>query len=212
MNLSQKPGSSNLIGWKLEVGGILIYSAWQGLIFMLLHCLLMWVYGRDALTRVPVVSLVFHWFYSNLHIVVYQRISFLLLLADQSCSCDCHVISSHMTSQCLRYLKEKKKNFKRLARNMGIAGRIWLLALSTICIYLPSEVVKYLIARTLCFCIIIIIYSILHFYCVPQTGSWAHPHSYVPVTAEADEILIFLSIYFSEKIRLDIACECHASR
>ena len=32
VNLYQQTGSSNLIGWKLEVGsGILIYSVWQGL-------------------------------------------------------------------------------------------------------------------------------------------------------------------------------------
>ena len=30
VNLYQQPGSSNLIGWKLEVG-VAIYSAWQGL-------------------------------------------------------------------------------------------------------------------------------------------------------------------------------------
>ena len=32
VNFYQKPGSSNLIGWELEVGGILIYSAWEGLV------------------------------------------------------------------------------------------------------------------------------------------------------------------------------------
>ena len=31
VNFYQKSGSSNLIGWKLEVGVVLIYSAWQGL-------------------------------------------------------------------------------------------------------------------------------------------------------------------------------------
>ena len=31
MNFYHKPGSSNLIGWKLGGCGILIYSAWQGL-------------------------------------------------------------------------------------------------------------------------------------------------------------------------------------
>ena len=31
VNFYQKPGSSNLIGWKLGGRGILIYSAWQGL-------------------------------------------------------------------------------------------------------------------------------------------------------------------------------------
>ena len=31
VNLYQQPGSSNLIGWKLEVGMALIPSAWQGL-------------------------------------------------------------------------------------------------------------------------------------------------------------------------------------
>ena len=30
VNLYQQPGSSNMIGWKLEVG-VAIYSAWQGL-------------------------------------------------------------------------------------------------------------------------------------------------------------------------------------
>ena len=32
VNFYQTPGSSNLIGWKLSGHGILIYSAWQGLI------------------------------------------------------------------------------------------------------------------------------------------------------------------------------------
>ena len=31
VNFYQKPGSSNLIGWKLEVGVASFYSAWQGL-------------------------------------------------------------------------------------------------------------------------------------------------------------------------------------
>ena len=31
VNFYQKPGSSNLNGWKLEVGVASIYSAWQGL-------------------------------------------------------------------------------------------------------------------------------------------------------------------------------------
>ena len=46
LNLYQQPGSSNLIGWKLEVG-VAIYLAWQGLkmlwlnivIFFLVHSL-----------------------------------------------------------------------------------------------------------------------------------------------------------------------------
>ena len=37
VNFYQKPGSSNLIGWKLEVDVASIYSAWQGLNFVNAH-------------------------------------------------------------------------------------------------------------------------------------------------------------------------------